>query len=43
MAGAAFQQFWLVVADLDLSKPWDGKITSSDVELDGKTIHVITC
>ena len=34
---------WLVVADSDLSKPWEGKISSSDVALDGKTIHVITC
>ena len=34
---------WLVVADPDLSKPWDGKITSFDVALDGRTIHVITC
>ena len=34
---------WLVVADPDLSKPWDGKITSSDVVLDGRTIHVVTC
>ena len=34
---------WLVVADPDLSKPWDGKITSSDIVLDGRTIHLITC
>ena len=34
---------WLVVADPDLSKPWDGKITSFDIVLDGRTIHVITC
>ena len=34
---------WLVVADSDLTKPWDGKITSSDIMLDGKAIHVITC
>ena len=34
---------WLVVTDPDLSKPWDGKIASSDIVLDGKTIHVITC
>ena len=32
-----------VVADSDLTKPWDGKITSSDIALDGKAIHVITC
>ena len=34
---------WLVVADPDLTKPWEGKITSSDIVLDGKTIHIITC
>ena len=34
---------WLVVADPDLTKPWDGKIANSDVDFNGKTIHVVTC
>lgn len=34
---------WLVVADADLSKPWDGKISSEDVLADGKTIHLVCC
>ena len=34
---------WLVVADSDLSKPWDGKISTSALERDGKTIHVVRC
>ena len=34
---------WLVVADPDLTKPWDGKISSEDIPLDGKTIHLVRC
>ena len=34
---------WLVVADADLSKPWDDKISTEDIPLDGKTIHVVRC
>ena len=34
---------WLVVADADLAKPWDDKISSADIPLDGKTIHVVRC
>ena len=34
---------WLVVADPDLTKPWDGKISSEDIAQDGKTIHLIRC
>ena len=34
---------WLVVVDADLTKPWEGKISSEDVVRDGKPIHVITC
>ena len=34
---------WLVVVDADLTKPWDGKISSEDVERSGKAIHVICC
>ena len=34
---------WLVVVDADLSKPWDGKISSEDIVQDGKVIHVVRC
>ena len=34
---------WLVVADSDLSKPWDGKIASEDLARNGKTIHLVRC
>ena len=34
---------WLVVADSDLTKPWDGKISSEDIPLDGKTVHLVRC
>ena len=34
---------WLVVADSDLTKPWDGKISTADIQQEGKTIHVVRC
>lgn len=34
---------WLVVADSDLSKPWDGKISTTDIPANGKTIHLVRC
>ena len=34
---------WLVVVDSDLTKPWDGKISSEEISLDGKAIHVVRC
>ena len=34
---------WLVVVDSDLTKPWDGKISSEEVSLGGKAIHVVRC
>ena len=34
---------WLVVVDADLTKPWEDKISSEDLQLDGKTIHVVGC
>ena len=34
---------WLVVADSDLSKPWEGKISTADLEQGGKTIHLVRC
>ena len=34
---------WLVVADSDLTKPWDAKISSETVQVDGRAIHVVCC
>ena len=34
---------WLVVADSDLTKPWDDKISSEDLARNGKTIHLVRC
>ena len=34
---------WLVVADSDLTKPWDEKIGTEEVAFEGKTIHVVKC
>ena len=34
---------WLVVADSDLAKPWEGKISSEDVAKGPRTIHVVRC
>ena len=34
---------WLVVADSDLTKPWDDKISSEDIAEGDKTIHVVCC
>ena len=32
---------WMAVFDEDMSKPWDEKLYCRDVELNGKTLHVI--
>ena len=34
---------WLVVADTDLTKPWDDKISTVDILEDDKTIHLVRC
>lgn len=34
---------WLVVADSDLTKPWGGKISTTDISEAGKTIHLVCC
>ena len=34
---------WLVVADPDLTKPWEEKIGTDEVSFDGKAIHVVKC
>ena len=43
MDGLGVSEGWLVVADTDLSKPWDGKISTKDLSLDGKAIHLVRC
>ena len=35
------EEGWMAVFDEDAAKPWDEKIYSRDVAIDGKTIHVI--
>ena len=34
---------WLVVADPDLTKPWEEKIGTDEVVFVGKSIHVVKC
>ena len=34
---------WLVVADPELTKPWEEKISTEDISLDGKMIHLVRC
>ena len=34
---------WLVVADPDLTKPWDDKISTADFSEGGKTVHLVRC
>lgn len=43
MDGLGVSEGWLVVADTDLAKPWEGKISTDDLSLDGKTIHLVRC
>ena len=52
MAFVIFEQFcqlpfvnnpigWMAIFDEDASKPWDEKIYTRDVELGGKTLHLV--
>ena len=34
---------WLVVFDPDLTKPWEDRLSSEDMEFEGKTIHLVRC
>ena len=43
MDGLGQSEGWLVVADTDLAKPWDGKISTSDIAFGCKTIHLVRC
>ena len=43
MDGLGVNEGWLVVADPDVTKPWDGKLSSEDILRNGKTIHLVRC
>ena len=43
MDGLGQSEGWLVVADTDLTKPWDGKISTTDMAFGDKTIHLVRC
>ena len=32
---------WMAIFDDDASKSWDEKIYTRDIEIDGKTLHLI--
>jgi hypothetical protein len=32
---------WMAIFDEDMTKSWDEKIYSRDIELDGKTLHLV--
>ena len=41
MDGLGVDESWLVVADADVTKPWDGKISTSGITFGTKTIHLV--
>jgi len=43
MDGLGVSEGWLVVADADVTKPWDGKISTTDMTFGTKTVHLIRC
>lgn len=43
MDGLGQTEGWLVVADPDVTKPWEGKISTTDMTFGTKTIHVVRC
>ena len=43
MDGLGVDESWLVVADADVTKPWDGKISTSDMVFGTKTVHLVHC
>jgi len=34
---------WLVVADPDLSKPWEGKLSTEELKHEGRALHIVRC
>lgn len=43
MDGLGVTEGWLVVADADVTKPWDGKISTTDMTFGTKTVHLVRC
>ena len=43
MDGLGQSEGWLVVADPDVTKPWEGKISTTDMSFGGKTVHLVRC
>ena len=43
MDGLGVSEGWLVVADADVTKPWDGKISTTDMTFGTKTVHLVRC
>ena len=43
MDGLGVSEGWLVVADADVTKPWDGKISTTDRTFGTKTVHLVRC
>ena len=43
MDGLGVDEGWLVVADADVTKPWDGKISTTDMSFGAKTVHIVRC
>ena len=43
MDGLGVSEGWLVVADADVTKPWDGKISTTDMPFGTKTVHLVRC
>jgi len=43
MDGLGVSEGWLVVADADVTKPWDGKVSTTDMAFGPKTVHLVRC
>ena len=43
MDGLGVDEGWLVVADADVTKPWGGKISTTDMSFGTKTVHLVRC
>ncbi len=43
MDGLGVDEGWLVVADADVTKPWGGKISTTDMSFETKTVHLVRC
>ena len=43
MDGLGVSEGWLVVADADVTKPWDGKLSTTDIAFSPKTVLLVRC